>query len=330
MAAAWLLFAGVEVWTGSVLVAWVLPIALIAELSGLSALVWIWSRRSVPRWLQVSLLILAAVTILSRCYLLVLGKPAYGTDEIAFDQYAAQLLLFHGSDPYTHSMAPALGLFQVPSQYHTYTLTGQAITRVSYPSASFLLYIPALLLGLRMQAAVVVDALAWVGAMFLAWLLLPDRAKWIVILIATEIIYLGYAAGGVTDSLYLPFLMLAYWRWDRFGDPTENSIARWVGPLMIGMAASIKQTPWFALPFLVLGVAIEAQQRGQDSAPNHWPLRGHGDGSIRFAQPPLHSHGPRCLAQRCNDPCGGTHDSCRPGPDRLDHVRTFRRPVALL
>jgi len=196
--------------------------------------------------------------------LLVLGKPAYGTDEIAFDQYASQLLLFHGMNPYTHTMAPALGLFQVPDIYHTYTLTGKVVTSLSYPAGSFLFYIPALLLGLRMQAAVVVDGVAWLASMFLAWRLLPDRVKWIVLPIATEIIYLGYAAGGVTDSLYLPFLILAYWRWDRFGDPTEKSAARWIGPLMIGLACTIKQTPWFALPFLVSGVAFESRRRGCD------------------------------------------------------------------
>ena len=264
LAAAWILFAGIEVWSGSVLVAWIFPIALAANLGALCALVVIWSRRSVPTWLQVALLVLAAVTIASRCYLLVLGQPAYGTDEIVFDQYAAQLLLFHGMNPYAHSMGPALTLFQVPSVYHTYTLTGQEVTSVSYPAGSFLLYIPALLTGLRMQAAVITDVAAWIATMFLAWRLLPNAVRWIVIPIGTESIYLGYAAGGVTDALYLPFLVLAYWRWDRFGDPTETSAARWIGPIMIGLAATIKQTPWFTLPFLVAGVAIEAHHRGQD------------------------------------------------------------------
>ena len=264
IAAAWLLFAGIEVWTGSVLVGWIFPIALMAELVALASLAWMWSRRSVPRWLELTILSMAVVVFLARGFLLVLGKPAYGTDEIAFDQYAAQLLFFHGLNPYTHSMAPALTQFQVPDIYHSFTVTGSQITQLSYPAGSFLAYIPALLVGVRMQAAVLVDAVAWLAGMVLTWRLLPQRIKWLAIPLGTEVIYLGYAAGGVTDSLYLPFLLTAYWRWDRFGDPDESSVARWIGPIAIGIAASIKQTPWFAVPFLLAGVAVEARNRGQD------------------------------------------------------------------
>jgi uncharacterized membrane protein len=263
IAAAWLLFAGIEVWTGSVLVSWIFPIALIAELVALASLAWIWSRRSVPGWLQVTLLSIAAFVFLARGFLLVLGKPSYGTDEIAFDQYAAQLLLFHGQNPYVHSMAPALTQFQVPDIYHSFTVTGSEITKLSYPAGSFLSYIPALVLGLRMQAAVLVDAVAWLIGMFMTWRVLPERLKWLVVPLGTEVIYLGYAAGGVTDSLYLPFLIGAYWRWDRYGDPNERSIARWIGPVALGIACSIKQTPWFAVPFLVVGIALEASSRGR-------------------------------------------------------------------
>jgi uncharacterized membrane protein len=264
VAAVWLLIAGVEVWSGSVLVSWSLPVSLVVELAALSALIWIWVRRSVPGTLQLALLLCAVVAIVARCYLLVLGKPSYGTDEIAFNQYAAQLLYFHGLNPYAHSMDPALNMFQVPDIYHTYTLSGGVITRLSYPAGSFLLYVPALFFGLRMQAAVVVDVLGWIVSMFLLWRLLPVRVRWVAVPIGLAEFYLNYAAGGVTDTILLPFLIVAFWRWDRFGDPTERSAARWIGPLMIGLAATVKQLPWVAVPFLVAGVAIEARQRGQN------------------------------------------------------------------
>ena len=36
-----------------------------------------------------------------------------------------------------------------------------------------------------------------------------------------------------------------------------------MGPVALGVACSIKQTPWFCLPFLVLGLWIEARQDGR-------------------------------------------------------------------
>jgi drug/metabolite transporter (DMT)-like permease len=42
----------------------------------------------------------------------------YGTDAIAFNQYAAQLVA-HGVNPYTHSMRPAYQLFGTPTSYHS-------------------------------------------------------------------------------------------------------------------------------------------------------------------------------------------------------------------
>jgi uncharacterized membrane protein len=52
-----------------------------------------------------------------------LANPSYGTDAVAFDQYAAQLVL-HGHNPYTTSMAPALEMFHVPSNVWTLFLSG--------------------------------------------------------------------------------------------------------------------------------------------------------------------------------------------------------------
>ena len=50
--------------------------------------------------------------------------PDYGTDEIAFDQYAAHLAL-QGLNPYAHSMAAAFPLFHVSPNGYTFRLNGQ-------------------------------------------------------------------------------------------------------------------------------------------------------------------------------------------------------------
>ncbi len=51
--------------------------------------------------------------------------------------------------------------------------------------------------------------------------------------------YTDYLLGGVTDSLYLPFVLLAVWRWDRYRDPDERGTARWAGPLALGAAMAV-------------------------------------------------------------------------------------------
>ena len=62
--------------------------------------------------------------------------------------------------------------------------------------------------------------------------------------------------------MFLPFLVMAVWRWDRYGRPSEPGLARWIGPISLGVACAIKQTPWFAVPMLVTGVFLEARLRG--------------------------------------------------------------------
>jgi uncharacterized membrane protein len=190
------------------------------------------------------------------------GDPSYGTDGAAFDQYAAQLLI-GGHNPYSASMAPAFSLFHVPSLYRTFRLDGQPVVSVSYPAGAFLAYVPLLLAGIRTQLANIVDLASWFAAALLLWRLLPRPYRWLGALPIGIPGFSDFVIGGGTDALWVPFLILAMWRWDRYGDPDEASAARWVGPLALGAAMSIKQIPWFALPFLLLGIGLETRHRGQ-------------------------------------------------------------------
>ncbi len=186
----------------------------------------------------------------------------YGTDELAFGQYAATLVL-RGVNPFTHSLAPSLALYHVPASFLTHYLNGSTITTSTYPAGSFLVYLPALAIGLGTQASIATDVVFWIVSMILMWALLPRSVSWLAALFLASSVYISYAIGGVTDSLYLPFAILALWRWDRFGDMTERTIARWIGPIALGVAMSVKQTPWFLLPFLLVGVAFEARAQGR-------------------------------------------------------------------
>ena len=184
------------------------------------------------------------------------NSPAYGTDELAFDQYAAQLVQ-HGMNPYVHSMAPSFNLFRVSPDGFTYTLTGQAVTQFSYPSLAFLVYLPFLVLGWSHELGVGLNLIAWAVSILLMFRLLPRNMRAAALVIGLVDAYLSNAAGGVTDVLYMPLLIVAAYRWDRFGLDRRSYIA----PIMVGLAMAIKQTPWPLLVFVLAALACDEYAR---------------------------------------------------------------------
>jgi hypothetical protein len=187
----------------------------------------------------------------------------YGTDELAYGQAAASALL-HGVNPYTADFTSALHSFGVASGA-TMTLHGTVVPSIAYPSPSFLVYVPAVaLLGDQSYAAFFTDIIAWIVSGALLWRMLsPSLRPWVPIFLAVPVLLVSIV-GGTNDSLYVPFELLALCCWDRFGDPSERSIARWIGPVALGLACGMKQHPWLIAPFLAAGVGFEAHTRGQD------------------------------------------------------------------
>ncbi len=190
-------------------------------------------------------------------------RSFYSTDAAAFDQVAARALL-HGADPYVASMSGVAHLLSVPSRYWTYAVDGGHVTRFSYPAGSFLLSLPATALGVHM-AVDWTDLAAWLVTIVLSFVLFPASLRWLAALLGLTPFFLGSFTSGGTDAMFLPFLVIAVWRWDRYGRSSEPGLARWIGPIALGAACAIKQTPWFAVPMLVIGIFLEARRRG--SAP---------------------------------------------------------------
>ena len=186
----------------------------------------------------------------------------YLTDAAAFDDLAARTLL-HGRDPYTTSMAAAASMFSEPARYWTYTVTGGHVTHVSYPAGSFLVDIPALILGVHHQTVDWVDLTAWLLSVVVLFALLPSSLRWVAGLLAVSPLFIGMFSSGGTDAAVIPFLILATWRWDRFATGRAAGIANWLGPVALGVACTIKQLAWFCLPFLVIGIALEARRSGR-------------------------------------------------------------------
>ncbi|MGO9854202.1 MAG: hypothetical protein ACLPYY_04045 [Acidimicrobiales bacterium] len=187
-------------------------------------------------------------------------RSFYATDSAAFDQVAARALA-HGADPYVASMSGVAHLLSVPSRFWTYTVDGGHVAQFSYPAGSFLLSLPATALGIHM-AVDWTDLVAWLATIVLLFALVPASLRWLVALLGLTPFFLGSFTSGGTDALFLPFLVMAVWRWDRYGRAGEHGMARWIGPISLGVACAIKQTPWFAVPMLAAGIYIEASRRG--------------------------------------------------------------------
>jgi uncharacterized membrane protein len=197
-------------------------------------------------------------------YFQVFVSPDYSTDEVAFDQYAAQLAL-HGINPYLHSMGPAFRLFHVSPNGYTFKLNGQPITQLSYPALSFQAYLPLLALGIQNQAAIWVNVAAWALGGMILYATLPRTLAPLAAVVVSADIYIGYAVGGVTDALFVPLLVGAAVGWDRFA--SARGLAAWRGPILLGLAMAVKQTPWLVAPFVVAGIAAEsAHERGRGQA----------------------------------------------------------------
>ncbi|MGH9078903.1 MAG: hypothetical protein ACRDYE_02280 [Acidimicrobiales bacterium] len=189
-------------------------------------------------------------------------RQFYSTDSGAFNQAAARLLL-NGKNPYTSTMASAARLLQHPADNWTYTVSGGYVNHVSYPAGSFLLPLPALALGFNHAVVDWMDLFAWIVAGVLIFALLDAPLRWIGCLLMSVPIFTAIFGSGGTDAAFLPFMVLAVWAWDRFPRGRAGGVVRWMGPIALGLACSIKQTPWFCLPFLLLGVFIEARNAGR-------------------------------------------------------------------
>lgn len=185
------------------------------------------------------------------------NSPGYTTDELSFDQYAAQLVAHGLNNPYVHTMAPAGPLFRLSPDGYTYTTSGSPVLAMSYPALSFLVYVPFILLGWTNEVGSGLNVLAWVVSVLLMFWLLPPKLRPAVLLLSSIDVYLAFAAGGVTDMLYIPLLIIAAYRWDRFA----TSRLSYIGPVAMGLAMAIKQTPWPVLAFVLCALAMDEYDR---------------------------------------------------------------------
>ncbi len=235
---------------------WVAPLIVLLGLTGLT-LTWLdnpwWHEHLNPIGLGTALFSVGVAG-----FGVIHGSNYFMTDSAAFNQRATSLFL-KGINPYTAHFNPMHLDLSKAANFWTYTLNGGHIDQVSYPAGAFLLQAPVQWLGLTHLTSDYLDLVAWLATGLVIYFAVTPKYRWIApVLLVTSVFTYIFTHGG-TDALFVPFLTLAAWRTTIFVDAQATRWQRWIGPLALGMACSIKQTPWFAAPLLLLVVLAAAR-----------------------------------------------------------------------
>jgi uncharacterized membrane protein len=257
------LTAGLVYWGSWTSGPWAALLSPLLSLVALVGFVLVWTdRRPVAAALQWLGLVVSLVVVAVAQGTAIHGRHYYSTDSAAFNQVATRLLL-DGHNPYTSSMARAADLLHPAAAFWTYQVDGTHTLGISYPAGSFLLQAPVMALGITHMLSDWVDLAAWLLTAVLVFCMLPRALRWLAPTLLLTGVLVGPFSSGGTDALFVPFLVLAVWRWDRWPGRTTGWLPAWVGPVSLGIACSVKQSPWFCVPFLVVGVACEARRVGR-------------------------------------------------------------------
>lgn len=185
--------------------------------------------------------------------LLVQVIPAYGTDELAGNTYAAYLFI-HGLNPYIDTnMAGVYAFSHIPPYSITPMTTGGPVDFFVYPGLSILIFIPTLLLGLRSYDIIIL--FSGLAIILIAYyyrkkgydVLVPFTL--IAMMISVE--YVFYSLSGDDDIVWTFFLGLAY-------------IFRkkpWLSGVFYGLSISFKQITAILAPFFLYFIYMESGRK---------------------------------------------------------------------
>jgi uncharacterized membrane protein len=182
----------------------------------------------------------------------------FDSDEVVQAQQGAALLI-HGHNPYTANYAASLNLFGV--RFGTPTLGGSIVAQFSYPAGSLLLLAPLVaLMGLHSYAVLIGTFLGLMVALVIMVRRMPPQFLGVLaLMVLLQPVF--FLIPSCLDLLFLPFLLLAFLDVERFLAPGVGWAARWLSPVFLGIACSIKQNPWFLVPFMVVMVVMAARDR---------------------------------------------------------------------
>jgi uncharacterized membrane protein len=175
----------------------------------------------------------------------------YGSDALLFDAYSARLAA-GGHNPYAHSMQQAFSFFGASRSLVTPTASGGEILAQSYPALAFLIYVPAMALGL---SALWVDIAAHAALIaILAWVAPRPLKALAPLVLFVDPSYTDYTLGSVTDIVWVVPVALCARYWN--SKPV-------VAAAFLGAACAVKQQPWFIVPFALVAWILDAYDRRQ-------------------------------------------------------------------
>jgi uncharacterized membrane protein len=159
-----------------------------------------------------------------------------GVDELAYNYYAARLFL-NGTNPYTQSMQPILNERVI---FPTVLLNGSYEYAYDYPALSFLSYVPVVALGVKsFYSFVGILVFLSVLSSFAVYYKSGFNNNAFIPLAAWLGLAFSLASVSNTFLAVSVFLLFAYMFKEK---PIESGI-------LLGLAASVTQVAWFALPF---------------------------------------------------------------------------------
>ena len=225
--------------------------------------------------------LLCLVTLVGLAYLIVLAfltpsGHAYDSDMLALTHVNAELIL-SGHNPYTSDAAYRQALARFPSALgtplrgpvfgtgftppspariaavqHQYVQTPASVrgafdpaTLHSYPALSFLVYVPALWVGLSnilpVNLCVYLAFFAW-----LVWKMPPGTRRWgaLTALAATPVVVASLIESN--EIICVALLVLAW----------EHRHRRWLGAILLGLACAYKQYAWGFVPFFAVDAVL--------------------------------------------------------------------------
>jgi len=203
--------------------------------------------------------VLAAALALfaARALAALFANPGYGTDEAAYVQYAANLIL-HGRDPYGANLMPALNRYGVPASFVTNLTNGGIAHTLGYPAWAVVATIPFVWLTGGVQSVVVADLACVAIGTVVAFLVLPRQWRSLAVVVGIGFFSAipSFALGGDIGGFVFPALTLAVWRWTQVGEKGRFGWREWVGAAAMGVAVATNQIAWFFAPFVVLGIFV--------------------------------------------------------------------------